>query len=104
LTTIGGALFAALLVGIATSLVKNAGTTALTAAVVDVIVYVGAYGSVWLLKFLYLDRLLFRPSADQGGSPSRLAASGATPAGVGANAVAADPAWIAGAERADSLR
>ena len=61
LVTIGGALFAALLVGIATPLVKNAGTTALTTAVVGVVVYVGAYGSVWLLKFVYLDRLLFRP-------------------------------------------
>lgn len=60
LTTIGGALVAALLVGIATSLIKNAGKTSLTAAVVDLVVYVGAYGSVWVLKFVYLDRLLFR--------------------------------------------
>jgi putative flippase GtrA len=60
LTTIGGALVAALLVGITTSLIKNAGRTSLTAAVVDLGVYVGAYGSVWLLKFVYLDRLLFR--------------------------------------------
>jgi hypothetical protein len=48
-------------VGIATPLVKNAGTTALMTAVVGVVVYVGAYGSVWLLKFVYLDRVLFRP-------------------------------------------
>jgi glycosyltransferase involved in cell wall biosynthesis len=61
LATLGGALFAALLVGIATPLVKNAGTTALMTAVVGVVVYVGAYGSIWLLKFVYLDRLLFRP-------------------------------------------
>ncbi len=60
LTTIGGALLAALLVGLATSLVKNAGETSLTAAIVDLVVYVGAYGSVWILKFLFLDRLLFR--------------------------------------------
>jgi glycosyltransferase involved in cell wall biosynthesis len=70
LTTIGGALFAALLVGIATPLVKNAGTTSLTTAAIAVIVYVGAYGSVWLLKFVYLDRVLFRPRPVEGSPPA----------------------------------
>jgi glycosyltransferase involved in cell wall biosynthesis len=69
ITTIGGALFAALLVGIVTPLVRN-GRTSLAAAIVDLIVYVGAYGSIWLLKFVYLDRMLFRPQADQRGSSS----------------------------------
>jgi putative flippase GtrA len=75
LSTIGGALFAALLVGIVTPLVKN-GRTSLTAAVVDVVVYVAAYGSVWLLKFVYLDRMLFRPQPVQRSARSTSLATG----------------------------
>jgi putative flippase GtrA len=63
LSAIGGALFAALLVGIVSPLVKAAGLTSLATATVDVAVYVAAYGSVWLLKFAFLDRMLFRPPA-----------------------------------------
>jgi putative flippase GtrA len=102
MVTIGGALFAALLVGVATPLVKNAGTTELTEAIVDVVVYVGAYGSVWLLKFIYLDRLLFRPPTGRAESLSGVATSSTVGAGTAANAVGAGPTWIAGAERADS--
>jgi hypothetical protein len=29
--------------------------------VISLFVYVGAYGTLWLLKFAYLDRMLFRP-------------------------------------------
>ena len=100
LSTIGGALFAALLVGVANSLVKNAGTTALTDAVVDAVVYVGAYGSVWLLKFVYLDRMLFRPPASRVESPPSVATNSAVPAGAGVNTVGMAPTWLAGAERA----
>ncbi len=63
LSAMGGALFAALVVGIATPLVKDAGLTSLATATVDAVIYVAAYGTVWLAKFIYLDRMLFRPSA-----------------------------------------
>jgi glycosyltransferase involved in cell wall biosynthesis len=61
LTAIGGSLFAALLVGVADPWAKHAGQSALMATVISLFVYVGAYGTLWLLKFAYLDRMLFRP-------------------------------------------
>jgi hypothetical protein len=61
LSAIGGALLAAVLVGIATPWARQATHTSASAAIIDVIVYIGAYGSIWLVKFAYLDRMLFRP-------------------------------------------
>jgi len=61
LTAIGGSIFAALLVGLADPWAKHASRSALVATVIALLVYVGAYGALWLLKFLYLDRMLFRP-------------------------------------------
>jgi putative flippase GtrA len=60
LTAIGGSLFAALLVGLADPWAKHASQSALTATVISLFVYLGAYGTLWLLKFAYLDRMLFR--------------------------------------------
>jgi putative flippase GtrA len=60
-TAIGGSLFAALLVGLADPWAKEVSRSTLVATSIALLVYVGAYGTLWLLKFLYLDRMLFRP-------------------------------------------
>ncbi len=62
LTAIGGSLFAALLVGLADPWAKHVSRSTLVATAIALLVYVGAYGTLWLLKFLYLDRMLFRPA------------------------------------------
>jgi glycosyltransferase involved in cell wall biosynthesis len=61
-TAIGGSLFAALLVGLADPWAKRVSDSAVVATSIALLVYVGAYGALWLLKFLYLDRMLFRPA------------------------------------------
>ena len=60
-TAIGGSVFAALLVGLADPWAKQVSRSTLVATLISLLVYVGAYGTLWLLKFLYLDRMLFRP-------------------------------------------
>jgi glycosyltransferase involved in cell wall biosynthesis len=60
-SAIAGSLFAALLVGLADPWAKHVTSNQLAVALIDVGVYVVAYGVMWLLKFAYLDRMLFRP-------------------------------------------
>jgi glycosyltransferase involved in cell wall biosynthesis len=58
---IAGTLFAAVLVGIAAPWARHATRSSVAAAILDLVVYVAAFGAIWLLKFVYLDRMLFRP-------------------------------------------
>jgi glycosyltransferase involved in cell wall biosynthesis len=66
LTAIGGTVFAALLVGIADPWAKHVSRSAVVATSISLVVYLAAYGTLWLLKFVYLDRMLFRPDPAEG--------------------------------------
>ena len=61
---ISGTVFAALLVGLVAPWAKRATDSQLAAAFIDLMVYVAAYGIMWLLKFAYLDRMLFRTTPE----------------------------------------
>jgi putative flippase GtrA len=59
-SAVGSGLLAAVLVGVANDWTKGSGRGSVAAAGVDVLVYVATYGVLWLLKFAFLDRMLFR--------------------------------------------
>lgn len=87
LAAISGTVFAALLVGLAAPWAKRATDSQLAAALIDLMVYVAAYGVMWLIKFAYLDRMLFRTTREPFGRarPIRTdvnAAGGSPTAGV----------------------
>ncbi len=101
LSAIAGGLLAALLVGLADPWAKRVTSSDLAVAFIDVTVYVAAYGAMWLLKFAYLDRMLFRPPAPSPGSSSETAASDLEPhpilASTGRNLThGSDPGKLAG--------
>jgi putative flippase GtrA len=60
LTAIGGSVLAALMVGLADPWAHHLTKQRLPTAGIDLAVYVFAYGVMWILKFAYLDKMLFR--------------------------------------------
>lgn len=64
-STIFGAVVAAVLVGLADPWARSLTTSAPWRAALDAGAFLGAYGVVWLAKFAFLDRLLFRSAWDE---------------------------------------
>jgi putative flippase GtrA len=62
-SAVAGTVFAAVVVGLATPWARRVTRDSLAAAIIDLAMYVGAYGLIWLVKFAYLDRMLFRSPA-----------------------------------------
>ncbi len=62
-STLTGTVVAAALVALADPWAETVSAGATGRALLDAGAFLGAYGAVWLVKFAFLDRLLFRPGS-----------------------------------------